>query len=163
MHQKRREFPSREILQEFAEQIPEMNVSSVELMLQILKAFNAMQYHIFDVLEKKYKLSEGKLLVMIILYRSDNGISPSNLAEKAGVTRATISAMLQRMNRDGLSYSYSDASDGRGKVVALTEQGRAFMDEILPDHFLRTARLMDNLSEEEQNQLVFLLGKIKLE
>lgn len=163
MHPNKREFPTRAMLQEFAQEIPEMNVASVEIMLQILKASNEIQYHIYDILEKKYKLSEGKLMVMIIMYRSSEGISPSNLAERAGVTRATISAMLQRMIRDGLAFSYSDASDGRGKVVTLTEEGRSFMDEILPDHFLRTARLMDRFTQEEQVQLVKLLEKIKLE
>ncbi|MBP2654804.1 MAG: transcription regulator [Firmicutes bacterium] len=163
LHPNRKEFPTREVLRRFAEQIPEINVSSVELMLQILKASNEIQYHIFDILEKKYKLSEGKLEVMIIMYLSHKGISPSSLAERAGVTRATISAMLQRMIRDGLAHSYSDASDGRGKVVALTGKGKSFMDEILPEHFLRTARLMDKLNHEEQTQLVHLLEKIKLD
>ncbi|MDF2633643.1 MAG: transcription regulator [Pelosinus sp.] len=157
----KREFPTREALRQFAKQIPAINVSAVELLLQFLQTSFEIQHYIFDILEKKYKLSEGKLMVMIILYQSSNGIAPSKLAEKACVTRATISAMLHRMIRDGLACSFSNSTDGRAKVVALTEKGRVFMDEILPEHFLRTARLMNNLTEEEQIQLVQLLKKIK--
>lgn len=157
----KREFPTREALRKFAKQIPEINVSAVELLLQFLQTSFEIQHYIFDILERNYKLSEGKLGVMIILYQSSDGISPSKLAEKACVTRATISAMLQRMSRDGLACSFSALKDGRGKVVALTEKGRVFMDQILPQHFLRTARLMNNLTEEEQNTLVYLLKKIK--
>lgn len=159
----RREFPTREALRQFAKMVPEINVSSVELLLQFMQTSIEVQHHIFDVLEKRYKLSDGKLTVMIILYQSPKGVSPSKLAEKAGVTRATISAMLHRMIRDGLAHSFSDSSDGRGKVVALTEKGSSFMDEILPEHFLRTARLMNNLNQEEQDQLVQLLKKIKVD
>lgn len=161
MNTNEREFPTREALQQFAKQMPEINVSAVESMLQILQTSIEIQHYIFDVLEKKYKLSEGKLLVMIILYQSPNGIAPSKLAEKACVTRATISAMLQRMIRDGLACSFFDSTDGRGKFVTLTEKGRVFMDAVLPEHFLRTARLMNNLTEEEKNALVQLLKKIK--
>lgn len=157
----KRELPSREALWQFAKQFPEINVSSVEVLLQLLQASFEIQHCIIDVLEKKHKVSDGKLTVMIILYQSENGIAPSKLAEKACVTRATISVMLQRMIRDGLAATFSDSSDGRGKVVALSEKGRAFMDEILPEHFLRTARLMSNLTEEERNELVRLLRKIK--
>ncbi len=157
----KREFPTREALRQFAKQIPEINVPAVELLLQFVQTSYEIQHYIFDILEKNYKLSEGKLGVMIILYQSSNGISPSKLAEKACVTRATISAMLQRMIRDGLACAFFDSSDGRGKFVALTEKGRGFMDAILPEHFLRTARLMNNLTEEEQNTLVQLLKKIK--
>ncbi len=100
-------------------------------------------------------------MVMMILYQSLEGIAPSTLAEKAGVTRATISAMLRRMIRDKLACSFSDSADGRRKLVGLTEKGRAFLDEILPDHFKREARLMNNVSEEERITLVQLLKKIK--
>lgn len=162
MNLNKREFPTREALRQFAEQIPQINVPSVELLLQFLQTSFEIQHYIFDILERNHKLSEGKLGVMIILYQSSNGISPSKLAEKAFVTRATITVMLQRMIRDELAYSFSDSTDGRGKLAALTEKGRKFMDEILPDHFLRTARLMNNLTEEEQVTLVHLLKKIKV-
>ncbi|MDR3590688.1 MAG: MarR family transcriptional regulator [Negativicutes bacterium] len=154
-------MPTREALLQFAKLIPEIDVSSVEVLLQFLRAFLEIQHSIFDVLEKKNKISDGKLTVMIILYQSPKGMAPSKLAERACVTRATISAMLQRMIRDGLAYTFSDSADGRGKFIALTEKGRSFMDEILPEHFLRTARLMSSLTENERNELVRLLRKIK--
>lgn len=158
---KKREIPTREALYRFAEMIPEIDVSAVELLLQLLQTSFEVHRTIFDILEKQYKLSEGKLTVMIVLYQSANGIAPSKLADTAGVTRATISVMLQRLIRDKLVYSFSHETDGRAKFVALTETGRRFMDEILPEHFLRTARLMDNLTEEERDTLILLLKKIR--
>ena len=54
------------------------------------------------------------------------------------------------------------ADDGRGKVVLLTEEGIAFMEEILPPHYLRVTKLMEKLSEFEQNELIYLLKKLAL-
>lgn len=156
-----REIPTREALQDFAEQIPEINVAAVQFLLQFLNTSAEIHRCIFDVLEKDYRISEGKFTVMIILYQSPDGISPSKLAEKASVTRATISVMLQRLIRDGLACSFAGCSDGRAKLVALTEEGRALMAKVLPDHFLRTAKLVEDLTEAELGTLLTLLKKIK--
>lgn len=152
--------PARETLEQHAKLIPEINPSSVIAMLRVLEASSAIQHAIIDVLESEYQLSEGKLCVMIILHQMKAGVAPSKLAELAGVTRATISAMLQRMIRDGLVDSFSDEKDGRGKKVCLTSKGRSFMDEVLPEHYLRITKLMGRLSEEEQQKLIVLLKKI---
>ena len=157
---KRAITPSRETLQKHAELIPEINPSSVIAMLRVLEASSAIQHAIIDILEKEHQLSEGKLCVMIILHQTLEGVAPSQLAEQAGVTRATISAMLQRMNRDGLTAVFSDENEGRGKKVCLTEKGRSFMDKVLPEHYLRITKLMGRLSEAEQNELIVLLKKI---
>ena len=152
--------PARETLEQHAKLIPEINPSSVIAMLRVLEASSAIQHAIIDVLESEYQLSEGKLCVMIILHQMKAGVAPSKLAELAGVTRATISAMLQRMIRDGLVDSFSDEKDGRGKKVCLTAKGRSFMDEVLPNHYLRITKLMGRLSEAEQQELIILLKKI---
>lgn len=69
---------------------------------------------------------------MIVLHQSPEGIAPSQLAEKTGVTRATITTMVKRMVRDGLTTVVIDQEDKRGKKVSLTAQGRQFMDQVLP-------------------------------
>lgn len=92
---------------------------------------------------RDYQLLEGKLCVLIILHQAVDGIAPSQVAERAGVTRATISVMLNRMTRDGLRYSFFSASDdGRTKKVRLTEKGRSLMDEVLPGHYMGVTKLM---------------------
>ncbi len=159
----KRSFPTREALRQFAEQAPGIDISAAEVLLQVLHTAYEVRQQVFDVLKKQYNISEGKLMVMIILYQAQSGIAPSDVAEKAGVTRATISAMLRRMIRDGLAHSFVDATDGRRKLVALTDGGREYFREILPEHFKREVRLMSQLSEEERRTLVRLLKKIKLD
>lgn len=153
-------LPSRDVLEKHAELIPEINPSEVIAMLQILQAANEVHHAILDVLERDYQLSEGKLCVMIWLHQHPEGVAPSYLAEQTGVTRATISAMLRRMLRDNLVYTMSDTNDGRAKKICLTSTGRDFMNKILPAHYLRITRLMRQLSEPEQEELIRLLKKI---
>lgn len=153
-------IPTMDELKEHAKKIPEINPSSVIAMLIVKQVASDIQHEIFDILQEKYQLSEGKLHVMIILHQQKALITPSSLAQKAGVTKATISIMLKRMQRDGLVNLISSNEDGRVKKVGLTENGQIMMKEILPTHYLRISKLMGKLELKEQKELIKLLQKI---
>jgi DNA-binding MarR family transcriptional regulator len=153
-------IPSWEDLQKHKEIIPEINPAAVIAMLRIKQAAEEIQQGVLDVLQSEYHLSEGKFCVLVVLHQHQTGIAPSVLAEKVGVTRATISSMLQRLERDGLVAVKADKEDARSKKVKLTRAGNDFMQEILPPHYLRVSRLMEKLSEEEQKEVIRLLHKL---
>lgn len=153
-------IPTMDELKEHAKKIPEINPSSVIAMLIVKQVASDIQHEIFDILQEKYQLSEGKLHVMIILHQQKDLITLSSLAQKAGVTKATISIMLKRMQRDGLVNLISSNEDGRVKKVGLTENGQIMMKEILPTHYLRISKLMGKLELKEQKELIKLLQKI---
>ena len=153
-------FPTREELEKHAQVIPEIEPSAVLAMLRISQAAEIIRASINDVLARDYHLSQGKLRVMIVMHQNPEGIAPSKLAAKTGVTRATITTMVKRMVRDGLATVVIDQEDKRGKKVSLTDQGRDFMDQVLPGHYLRISTLMYRLSEDEQAELIRLLTKL---
>ena len=157
---KQSEIPTLEELTQHAQTIQEINPSAVIAMLRIMQASKEIKYSIIDVLEKDYQISEGKFHVMIILHKAEQGMAPSELADKVGVTRATISVMLRRMMRDNLVIIVTDNNDARSKRVCLTKTACEFMDRILPEHYLRITRLMGKLSAREQAELIFLLKKL---
>ena len=158
---KREMIPSFAELERHKELVPEINPAAVIAMLRIKTVSEEIQDSILDVLQQTYHLSEGKFCALIVLHqRGEKGMAPSELAEKVGVTRATISNMLQRMERDGLVYIRPAEQDGRGKIVKLTQAGCDFMEEILPPHYLRVSKLMEKLTEDEQKKLIMLLEKL---
>ena len=158
---KREMIPSFAELERHKELVPEINPAAVIAMLRIKTVSEEIQDSILDVLQRTYHLSEGKFCALIVLHqRGGNGMAPSELAEKVGVTRATISNMLQRMERDGLVDIRPAEQDGRGKIVNLTQAGCDFMEEILPPHYLRVSKLMEKLTEDEQKKLIMLLEKL---
>ena len=158
---KREMIPSFAELERHKELVPEINPAAVIAMLRIKTVSEEIQDSILDVLQQTYHLSEGKFCALIVLHqRGEKGMAPSELAEKVGVTRATISNMLQRMERDGLVDIRPAEQDGRGKIVNLTQEGRDFMEEILPPHYLRVSKLMEKLTETEQKDLILLLKKL---
>ena len=78
----------------------------------------------------------------------------------ASVSRATITGLLDTLERDGFVRREPDAADRRQISVHLTPAGQAFMHGLLPTHFQLINGLMGNLSEAERKTLVKLLHKI---
>jgi DNA-binding MarR family transcriptional regulator len=156
---KRKFIPTIDELEKYAQDMPELEPSAIVAMLEIMQAGEAIQQNVNAPLEQEFHLSEGKLRVMIILYQQEV-MAPSALAVKAGVTRATISAMLRRMQRDGLVMLRTSPEDGRARIISLTAEGRKFMDRILPVHYKRISTIMCRLTRSEREALIVLLRKV---
>lgn len=153
-------IPTEEELKRHARVVPEIDPSSVLTMLHIIDAYGKIRHQIMDVVERDYNLSEGKLIVMASLYQEQKPLALSVIAQRVGVTKATITTMIQRMVRDGLVTIMASPDDGRSKLAALTETGMTLMNQVLLDHYGRISKLMERLSTDEQQQLRSLLEKI---
>jgi len=66
---------------------------------------------------------------------------PSDLARAFQVTRATMTSTLHRMEPKGLVSTFADESDGRGRLVEITDAGRAMHADCIG----RLAPVLDGL------------------
>ena len=154
------DIPTKKKIIELSSKIPEVDITALETMLIFFNKANKMHHAIYDKLEEK-GLSKGKFSILMNIYgEGENGIYPSELADKTEVSRATVTGFLARLERDDMIRRRGDQHDGRMSNVSLTPKGIAMMEENLPTHFIRVSRLMRNLSESERALLVSLLGKI---
>ena len=83
-----------------------------------------------------------------------------HVAHLAGVTRATVSSVLDTLERDGLVERRRESADKRLVTVALTEQGRAAMCAALRRHHERERAWVACLDREEQAALADLLRRL---
>jgi len=99
---------------------------------------------------------------MMLLHRPwVESCTPASLADESGVTRATMTGLIDTLEKDGMVVRQSDAHDRRTIHVSLTEQGRACLDAMLPDYFSCVSRIICPLSERERKELVRLLQKLQ--
>ena len=154
-------FPEREAFQELGGSFSDFDLESVESCLAFLNA-TAEVYTAFDAHFERYGLSAGKFTILMQLYIAKRDLSPSEFANRANVTRATITGLLDRLEREGLVERKAHSNDRRMLTIHLTEQGKRLVEKALPDHFCRTKGLMANLTSTEKTTLVKLLGKLRL-
>lgn len=158
-----KDLPRYECLLEAAKQFPGLDPSACEVFLHLLRTGDEA----FRVTEDHFHakgLSQGRFTVLMLLYDKTCGqtnvLTPAQLAEKAGVTRATMTGLIDTLERDDMVTRRPDPADRRQLSVELTPRGVGFLNKILPEHFRRIAALMSVLSESERRTMVRLLGKI---
>ncbi len=153
-------IPSEKELLADQKKFPQVDPTAVIITLSLWEKGREVAKKIVKVLKEQYDLSEGRFCILMALYRAPEGLHPSELADKGGVTRATITRLLQRMRHMGDIEITTAEEDERQKIVRLTPKGRKLMDEVLPPHYERVAQLVKRLSPEEQKQLITLLNKM---
>ena len=148
-----RDLPKIEAIKSLARLVPEVDPSAVQSCLTLLRVSGALH----DALETHF----GRFALLMLLRRNlESGLTPAELAEKAGVTRATITGLLDGLEQTGLVRREPHSDDRRKTVVHLTPDGIEHLQGIFPDHFRRVAALMEHLSEPEREELMRLLHKV---
>jgi DNA-binding MarR family transcriptional regulator len=153
-------FPNQEAFQELERDFSDFDLESVETCLTFLDA-TAEVYSAFDAQFERFGLSAGKFTILMQLYTAKRGLPPSEFANRANVTRATITGLLDRLEREGFVERQNHPSDRRMLTVHLTDKGKTLIKSILPEHFCRTKKLMASLTSTEQKTFVKLLGKLR--
>ena len=159
-----KDLPRYECLLEAAKEFPDLDPSACEAFLHLLRSADECA-RVVESLLAQHNITQGRFgVLMILLNRCDGDVptlGPAELAEAAGVSRATMTGLIDTLERDGLVTREPATVDRRMMIVCLTAKGRALLEAILPDHFRRMAWLMATLTESERHALVRMLGKIQ--
>jgi len=170
-----KDLPRYECLLEAAKEFPDLDPSAAEAFLHLLRTSDEA-FGVTDRLMGENNISHGRFGVLMLLWRSvqpraakllgaDSCLAgprtPAELAEAAGVTRATMTGLIDTLERDGFVKREPDPDDRRMMSVRLTAAGERFLRGFLPGHFQAVASLMSPLSEAERKTLVRLLGKLQ--
>ena len=153
------QIPDYEKLCEVAKRLPAMDPQAV-VTTATVHAVGTELAAAMNASLTQYGISEGRLRVLSRLMLHDGPVTPSELAECGGVSKGTITGLIDGLERDGFVRRQSSEQDRRVTHVALTPAGQASLDRILPDHLSRLSRLMSGLSKPEQETLVGLLLKV---
>jgi len=154
-------LPRYEVFLEEAKHFPGLDASACYTYLQLLRTGDELLALDEQVLSS-YGTRHGRFnLLMMLLKCADGQATPAGLADKTGVTRATISGLLDGLEKDGLIERRPDPEDRRLIRVHLTAAGHSFLDKIRPGYCRWLSSIVEPLNEEERQQLVMLLEKIR--
>lgn len=155
-----RDLPSQVVLEKFSARYPEADTSAITSFLQLLRVASDLSMAL-DACLSQHGLLQGRWWVLILLMREDNHMSlPSVLAEKAGVSRPTMTGLIDGLEREQLVARVFDKDDRRKVSIKLTEQGQAKLDQVMPDYYSRLRLCMAAVSEDERTLLNGILHKL---
>jgi len=153
--------PRQQLFLDLVRQAPEADIAAIETYFYFTRVASdlfANQQAFFG----RYELSEGKLVVLQLLRQAPHyRLTPSALAEAAGVTRGTMTGLLAGLERSGLVKRDEHPEDGRMFSIELTEAALNLFERILPERINTIMQFMSSLTEEEQHQLRAFLQKME--
>ncbi|HQS38581.1 MAG: MarR family transcriptional regulator [Methylotenera sp. 17-45-7] len=155
-----RDLPTTEVLGKFAERYPDADITAVSGFLHLLRVATDLSIAL-DACLSKHQLLQGRWWVLILLMREESKTStPSILAEKAGVSRATMTGLIDGLEQSNLVARIYTKDDRRSVQIKLTQAGQAKLDVVMPDYYRRLRKCMQALDANKREQLQQVLELI---
>ncbi|PQZ69444.1 MarR family transcriptional regulator [Achromobacter sp. MYb9] len=135
------------------------SADDIGLCFQLLSLANAIDRDCAARLAPK-QLSEGKFVVLFLLHEQAGGLSPHQLADGAGVTRATITGLVDGLERDGFVRREPGPGDRRMVRVTLTAKGKSAAAKLFKEHTDWIGSLFGGLGAADKARLSDLLARV---
>ncbi len=119
--------------------------------LAVVRTYNECERVLTErVRESGLTLAQHEILATLT---ASGPLRQHDLADRLFVVKSNVTAMLSRMERDGLVERAADPTDGRAKRVALTAEGKRRVLQTLQAQREIVSRMFEALTAEESAQL----------
>ncbi len=151
-----------ELLRRCSLRFPGIDVSTIEMTTHLQSVGRAISALLNSDLAP-YGLTEGKFYVLAYLTSEEalghDAPSPSAIADNLGVTRGTITGLLDGLEREGYLERCSHSSDRRALTIQMTDKTRQFMDRFGPASINGMTRVIP-LDDAEKQSMTEQLARI---
>lgn len=134
------------------------NLAHLKLCMKLLSTTIVIDRSCAEKLDQ-YGLSESRLLVLTLL-QERGALTPQELAEASGVSKASMTQQLNTLFKDQLIEKEEVIEDRRKYRVILTKVGQQLITSALEEHTKWMDTITNQLTPEEMMQLDHILGKI---
>lgn len=152
--------PKYEKLEQLALLYPEVDASAIRTCLTVLRVASQLSAS-FDEHFARFGLSQGRFAVLMMLRHRPEGMTPAAIAQAAGVSRPTITGLLDGLARAKLVQRRADRTDHRSRIITLAPAAERLFRRMLPTHYRKHAAIMAGLSRRDRDQLIELMQRIE--
>jgi len=151
---------SAHVAPDFDERYPTASARATEAAMNLVLTADLIVKHISDLL-RPFDLSPAGGLVLSTLADSDSPLSPNKIAERLIISRASVTGLLDSLERRGYVQRTPHGSDRRMLLIELTDTGRKVARDFRPIIHHHEKVWLGALSEKEQRQVIDLLHRIQ--
>jgi DNA-binding MarR family transcriptional regulator len=145
-----------------AELAPDADVDAMDVVFSAIRLANRMASDVEAMVHRPRGLTWAGFRLLFTLWIS-GPLEPRELARYSAVTRASISSVLNTLQRDGLVERRRESPDGRVVTVVLTPAGRRVVADAFHEHNARESAWLAPLTRAERVTLGELLHRVLAE
>lgn len=138
---------------------PDLDSAPMEVIGRITRLSALIQRELERVFAH-HGLAGGDFDVLATLRRSGALLTPGELSRSTMVTTGGMTKRLDRLEGLGLIRREPDPRDRRGRLIALTDDGRALIDRAVEAHLQNEERLLADLPAAKRERLAALLREL---
>jgi DNA-binding MarR family transcriptional regulator len=138
---------------------PDLDSTPMEVIGRITRLSALVQRELERVFAQ-HELAGGDFDVLATLRRSGGPLTPGELSRSTMVTTGGMTKLLDRLETQGLIRREPDPRDRRGRLIVLTDNGRALIDRAVEAHLQNEQRLLADLSDAKREKLAALLREL---
>ncbi len=157
--QKESASPPDFLMRAYAEELPVDSFLSIRLLFALRKAVQRVNADLAHWLGPD-ALSPGRMQMLMILWARNGPVLQRDLVDALGVSRASVSELVELLSRDKLVETKPDAQHGRRVYVALTLRGRKEATRQINQNGLRLDAALGKLSQVEKRDLIDRLDQL---
>jgi DNA-binding MarR family transcriptional regulator len=129
----------------------------------LLRAHSSLMRELSTDLAMKTRLPLGDFDALFQLASAGGELRMTDLAARTFSSRSAMTRRVDRLVEEGLVGRTSSDADGRGVVIALTENGLARLAESVPVHIKGVSKLfIERLDDQELEVLERALERVSL-
>ena len=144
---------------DFYDQTPEASVLATEAVMNTMRTADLLFDQIGRLLRPLHVSAAGGLVLGVL--RDHGSMTPSELGERLIVTRATVTGLLDSLERTGFVHRSANPTDRRSLVVEITPAGLAVVQELRTIVHRQEKAWMAGLSEPELRSYIAQLHRIQ--
>jgi DNA-binding MarR family transcriptional regulator len=148
------------IAPDFEQRYPGASPTATETAMNLVRTADLLVKNIAELVQP-FGLSPSSALVLGILADSAAPLPPNQIAERLIISRATVTGLLDSLERRGYIRRLPHATDRRMLLIELTDTGR----QVAHDFRLLVHRHQKSwlaaLDQDEQQQLIQLLHRLQ--
>ncbi|MFB9760518.1 MULTISPECIES: MarR family winged helix-turn-helix transcriptional regulator [Bacillaceae] len=123
-----------------------------------LKASQTITENILKDIES-HNISRENFMILELLY--NKGPHPvQKISETFSIPSGSITYVVDKLEKKGFVERQPNPNDRRASNVVITEKGRALFDKIFPKHVATISENVSFITNEEKEQLIYLLKKL---
>jgi DNA-binding MarR family transcriptional regulator len=132
----------------------------LKMWIRLLGVTRAAEGQLREFLRVKHATTLPRFDVMAALYRRRDGVSMSELSRLLLVSNGNATAVVDRLEKDGLVRREPSASDRRTIFVTLTPEGLRQFEILAADHEREVNAIFEGLSASDLDMLAPLLKRM---
>ena len=139
-----------------------MNHKSLER-VEAVRRFNRFYTHQIGLLQERllqsnFSLSQARVIYELAQY---DLITATEVGQSLGMDAGYLSRILRDLSRRGFVIKKRSKTDGRQRLLSLSQTGREIYEELSHRSQLDVAAMLDTLSDDEQHRLISAMSVIE--